>query len=151
MASAIRNKKGLIIGASYTNDEVRRPIQTRVVVEKVESLPGSIAGAGSGDFHQYRNLRRREEARQDLLEVNHREQKIAEEFQALREYHRKTVEEKAKKKAMKRKKKKERKQLKIQELKLKQKGKTNEKTENEWEEKGQAIKQRKIEESDNII
>lgn len=143
MSSAVRNKKGLIIGASYTNDEVRRPIMTKVVVEKVESLPGSIAGAGSGDFHQYRNLRRREEARQDLMELEYRERQIAEEFQALREYNKNLSDQKSLKKAIKRK----RKKAKIQTIKAIKK---EAETLNQFENDGsflEAIKKRKIDDN----
>ena len=111
--SAQRNKQGLIVNAGYTKDEVRRPIMTQVVVEKIENLPGSTAGAGSGDFHQYRNLKRREEARLEIMELEYRERKIREEFEHLREFHQKQSLEATAKKALKRLKKKNRKKAKI--------------------------------------
>ena len=39
-----------------------------LVVEKLENICGSTAGAGSGDFHHYRIQRRRERARVAQLE-----------------------------------------------------------------------------------
>lgn len=107
--SVQRNKQGLIIGVSYTSNEVRRPIMTQVIVEKIETLPGNTAGAGSGDFHQYRSLKRREEARVEQMELDYRKKVAQEEFEKLKEAHRLDSLSKTAKKAEKRKKKKERK------------------------------------------
>mmetsp|Transcript_7365 Transcript_7365/g.13683 ORF Transcript_7365/g.13683 Transcript_7365/m.13683 type:complete len:147 (-) Transcript_7365:662-1102(-) len=111
MASAIRDKRGIVVGAAYTREEVRRPITSRVVVEKVDSLPGSTAGAGSGDFHQYRNIRRREMFRLEMMEKDYKEAKEKEEFEIIRAYNQKKTE-KANKKADKRRRRKLRRQLK---------------------------------------
>lgn len=110
--AAQRNKQGLIVNVEYAKEEVRRPIITQVIVEKIENLPGSTTGAGSGDFHQYRNLKRREEARLEMMEIEYRERKTREEFDQLREFHKQKCTEKTAKKALKRKKKKEYKKLK---------------------------------------
>ena len=110
--SAQRNKQGLIVNAGYTKDEVRRPIMTQVVVEKIENLPGSTAGAGSGDFHQYRNLKRREEARLEAMEIEYRERKVREEFEQLKEMHKQQSLNATARRAAKRLKKKERRNLK---------------------------------------
>jgi len=106
MTSAVRNKKGLIVGAGYTRDEVKRPITSRVTVEKVESIPGSTAGAGSGDFHQYRHLRRHEIGRLELMEKEYKERVEREQFELTKEYRRSKEEDKTAKKALKRHKKK---------------------------------------------
>lgn len=107
--SVQRNKQGLIVGVSYTSSEVRRPIMTQVVVEKIETLPGNTAGAGSGDFHQYRSLKRREEARVEQMELEYRKRVAQEEFEKLKEMHKLECLAKTAKKSLKRKKKKERK------------------------------------------
>lgn len=109
MTSAIRNKRGIIVGAGYTRDEVRRPITSRVTVEKVESIPGSTAGAGSGDFHQYRHLRRHEIGRLEMMEKDYQERIEREEFELTKELHRSKEEIKTAKKALKRQKKKSKK------------------------------------------
>lgn len=122
--SAERNKKGLIINVPYAKEEVRRPIVSKVIVEKIESLPGSTAGAGSGDFLQYRNLKKREEARVEQMEIEYRQKLQQDEFNRIRNDHIQASVEKTTKKSLKRKKKKERKLLKKQaedECKKKQK------------------------------
>jgi len=43
----------------------------QIQVERVNNAAGSTAGAGSGDFHQYRIQRRRERARVMQMEKEH--------------------------------------------------------------------------------
>ncbi|OMJ71133.1 hypothetical protein SteCoe_30744 [Stentor coeruleus] len=135
--AAQKNKQGLIVNVEYAKEEVRRPIITQVIVEKIENLPGSTTGAGSGDFHQYRNLKRREEARLEMMEIEYRERKIREEFERLREFNKQKCTEKTAKKALKRKKKKEYKKMKKLQI-------TDEKSEKTIDE---CVKKQKIEEN----
>jgi len=105
-----KDQYGLIVGVNYTEEEVKRPIKSKVVVEKVENIPGSNAGAGSGDFLQYRNFKRREEARLELMEKEYRDNQIKSEFEQLRKLNQETEELKTQKKSLKRQKKKHKKQ-----------------------------------------
>ncbi|XP_010530734.1 PREDICTED: PRKR-interacting protein 1-like [Tarenaya hassleriana] len=76
---------------------------------RVSNTSGSSAGSGSGDFHQYRQMRRREQDRLARMEVDYQKRKQLAEFSMRREEKLKTAEEKTAKKRLKRQKKKQRK------------------------------------------
>lgn len=93
----------------------------------VRNVMGSSAGAGSGEFHVYRHLRRKEFARQRMIEEEARREELDSEYQARLEKNRKEAEERVEKNRLKRLKKK-------QKMKGKRRKKTDDqKTENEGE------------------
>ncbi|XP_015263505.1 PREDICTED: PRKR-interacting protein 1 isoform X2 [Gekko japonicus] len=75
------------------------------------SLAGSSAGAGSGEFHVYRHLRRREYQRQDFMDAMAEKQKLDEEYQKRLEKNKIVAEEQTAKRRRKRQKLKEKKLL----------------------------------------
>ncbi|XP_034831859.1 PRKR-interacting protein 1 homolog [Maniola hyperantus] len=80
----------------------------------VRNVMGSSAGAGSGEFHVYRHLRRKEYARQKFIQEKSDKEKLDDEYHSKIEENKKKAEEKTAKKRAKR-------------LKRKQKAKTKEK------------------------
>uniref|UniRef100_A0A8C3MJB0 Uncharacterized protein n=1 Tax=Geospiza parvula TaxID=87175 RepID=A0A8C3MJB0_GEOPR len=56
-------------------------------------VAGSSAGAGSGEFHVYRHLRRREYQRQDFMDAMAEKQRLDEEFQKKLERNKMIAEE----------------------------------------------------------
>jgi uncharacterized protein YdaU (DUF1376 family) len=74
--------------------------------EFVRNIWGSSAGAGSGDFHVYRGVRRREYARQKFLKEKYAKDDLDEEFQKRLTEHKSAAVEKTDKKRAKRLKKK---------------------------------------------
>lgn len=74
----------------------------------VRNVMGSSAGAGSGEFHVYRHLRRKEYARQKMIQSKSHQELLDEEYQQKLEDNRKKAEEKTAKKRAKRLKKKNR-------------------------------------------
>lgn len=81
---------------------------------------GSSAGAGSGEFHVYRHLRRREYQRQDYMDAMAEKQKLDAEFQKRLERNKIAAEEQTAKRRKKRQKLKEKKLL-AKKMKLEQK------------------------------
>ncbi|XP_043574791.1 PRKR-interacting protein 1 homolog [Chiloscyllium plagiosum] len=79
--------------------------------EFVRDVMGSSAGAGSGEFHVYRHLRRREYMREEFMEKQAAQQSLEEEFQKKLDNNRKVAEEKTEKRRKKRQKLKEKKLL----------------------------------------
>lgn len=86
--------------------------KTISVPEFVRNVMGSSAGAGSGEFHVYRHLRRKEYARQKYIEEKAAKEKLDEEFHKKIEENRKKAELKTAKKRAKRLKRKEKKKAK---------------------------------------
>ena len=70
--------------------------------EFVRDVMGSSAGAGSGEFHVYRHIRRREYNRQAYLNKQEKKQKLDEEYQKKREENKIAAEEATAKKRAKR-------------------------------------------------
>lgn len=94
-------------------------VKLRRIIEcvpvRVSNTSGSSAGSGSGDFHQYRQMRRKEQDRLARMDVDHQKRKEIAEFNSRREERLKAAEERTAKKRMKRQKKK----LKKKEKKIK--------------------------------
>ncbi|XXG56242.1 hypothetical protein AAC387_Pa03g3712 [Persea americana] len=88
-------------------------IKLRRIIEhvpvRVSNTSGSSAGSGSGDFHQYRQMRRKEQDRLARMDVDYQRRKELAEFNMRREERMKAAEERTAKKRLKRQKKKQRK------------------------------------------
>ncbi|XP_056416754.1 PRKR-interacting protein 1 [Hyla sarda] len=80
--------------------------------EFVRDVMGSSAGAGSGEFHVYRHLRRREYQRQEHMDTMSEKQKLDEEFQRKIRENQIKAEERTAKRRLKRLKNKEKKKAK---------------------------------------
>jgi len=80
--------------------------------EFVRNVMGSSAGAGSGEFHVYRHIRRREYARQQFLDQMSEKDRLDYEYKERLEQNKRITEEKAAKKRSKRQKSKLAKKLK---------------------------------------
>ncbi|KAM4796674.1 PRKR-interacting protein 1 isoform 2-T2 [Rhinophrynus dorsalis] len=83
----------------------------RSAPEFVRDVMGSSAGAGSGEFHVYRHLRRREYQRQEYLDAMSEKQKLDEEFQRKLKENKILEEERTAKRRLKRQKLKEKKKM----------------------------------------
>uniref|UniRef100_A0A8B9SM88 PRKR interacting protein 1 n=1 Tax=Anas platyrhynchos TaxID=8839 RepID=A0A8B9SM88_ANAPL len=97
--------------------------------EFVRDVMGSSAGAGSGEFHVYRHLRRREYQRQDFMDAMAEKQRLDEEFQKKLERNKMIAEEQTAKRRRKRQKLKEKK---LQAKKNKLEQKKQEKVSRSW-------------------
>ncbi|XP_010244268.1 PREDICTED: PRKR-interacting protein 1-like [Nelumbo nucifera] len=75
---------------------------------RVSNTSGSSAGSGSGDFHQYRQMRRKEQDRLARMDADYQKRKELAEFNMRREERMKAAEERTAKKRLKRQKKKQR-------------------------------------------
>ncbi|XP_018597369.1 PRKR-interacting protein 1 homolog [Scleropages formosus] len=83
----------------------------RAPPEFVRDVMGSSAGAGSGEFHVYRHLRRREYQRQDFLDRISEKQKLDEDYQEKLQQNQQIAEERTAKRRKKREKLKQKKQM----------------------------------------
>jgi len=77
--------------------------------EFVYNVMGSSAGAGSGEFHVYRQIRRKEYARQKVMDERKSKEDLNEAYHAKLEENEREAEERTAKKRAKRQKKKEKK------------------------------------------
>lgn len=104
----------------FKEEEEDLEIKLRRILEnvpvRVSNTSGSSAGSGSGDFHQYRQMRRKEQDRLVRMEVDYQRRKEVAEFEYRREQRLKAAEEQSAKKRAKRQKKKQRKKEKRSKL-----------------------------------
>ncbi|GMH23627.1 hypothetical protein Nepgr_025470 [Nepenthes gracilis] len=95
----------------FREEEEDLEVKLRRIIEnvpvRVSNTSGSSAGSGSGDFHQYRQMRRREQDRLARMEVDYQRRKEAAEFNMRREERLKAAEERTAKKRSRRQKKKQ--------------------------------------------
>lgn len=83
---------------------------------RVNNTSGSSAGSGSGDFHQYRQMRRKEQDRLARMDADYQKRQELAEFNKRREERVKAAEERTAKNRLKRQKKKQRKKVKKSKL-----------------------------------
>ncbi|XP_054738428.1 PRKR-interacting protein 1 homolog [Anastrepha obliqua] len=95
--------KPVILPASHKEKDYNQ-----TVPNFVRNVMGSSAGAGSGEFHVYRHLRRKEYSRQKNIQAMSIKEQQDLDFQTKLEENRRIAEEKTAKKRLKRLKKKER-------------------------------------------
>lgn len=104
-------------GVKLREDTEDLEVKLRRIMEhvpvRVSNTSGSSAGSGSGDFHQYRQMRRREQDRITRMESDYEKRKQVAEFNLRREERLKAAEERTSKKRLKRQKKKQRKKEKL--------------------------------------
>ncbi|CAN1192465.1 PRKR-interacting protein 1 [Linum perenne] len=97
----------------FKEEEEDLELKLRRILEnvpvRVSNTSGSSAGAGSGDFHQYRQMRRKEQDRLTRMDVDYQRRKEVAEFNMRREERLKAAEERTAKKRSKRQKKKQKK------------------------------------------
>ncbi|KAL8129225.1 hypothetical protein V2J09_018380 [Rumex salicifolius] len=97
----------------FKEEEEDLEVKLRRIIDnvpvRVSNTSGSSAGSGSGDFHQYRQMRRKEQDRLARMEVDYQKRKEAAEFIMRREERLKAAEERTAKKRQKRQKKKQKK------------------------------------------
>merc|ERR1711997_1058015 len=89
--------------------EPRKEKDPNKAAEFVYNVMGSSAGAGSGEFHVYRQIRRKEYARQKVMDEKKSKEDLNEAYHAKLEENEKEAEERTAKKRAKRQKKKEKK------------------------------------------
>ncbi|OMO63279.1 hypothetical protein COLO4_32597 [Corchorus olitorius] len=97
----------------FKEEEEDLEIKLRRIIEnvpvRVSNTSGSSAGSGSGDFHQYRQMRRKEQDRLARMDADYQKRKEIAEYTMRREERLKAAEERTAKKRLKRQKKKQRK------------------------------------------
>ncbi|XP_037800095.1 PRKR-interacting protein 1 homolog [Penaeus monodon] len=121
--------------------------------EFVRNVMGSSAGAGSGEFHVYRHIRRREYARQEFLNQMKDKDNLNHEYHEKIEQNRRALETKTAKKRAKRQRQKEKQAAKRQKMKeMKKKGITVENqsssSESSEEEEEEEEKEERVSEDD---
>ncbi|GLT51227.1 hypothetical protein SLA2020_246500 [Shorea laevis] len=97
----------------FKEEEEDLEVKLRRIIEnvpvRVSNTSGSSAGSGSGDFHQYRQMRRKEQDRLARMDADYQRRKEQAEFVLRREERIKAAEGRTAKKRLKRQKKKQRK------------------------------------------
>ncbi|KAJ6669960.1 hypothetical protein OIU85_027107, partial [Salix viminalis] len=97
-STALEEYKGPVLKEEEEDLEVKlRRILENVPV-RVSNTSGSSVGSGSGDFHQYRQMRRREQDRLARMDVDYQRRKELAEFTMRREERMKAAEERTVKK-----------------------------------------------------
>ncbi|KAF7142603.1 hypothetical protein RHSIM_Rhsim05G0088300 [Rhododendron simsii] len=112
-AAAVSNALVEYVPAVPNPEDEDLEVKLRRILEnvpvRVSNTSGSSAGSGSGDFHQYRQMRRKEQDRLSRMDADHKRRKELAEFNMRREERMRAAEEWTAKKRLKRQKKKQKK------------------------------------------
>jgi len=101
------------------------PGKTKVIIDKIETVMGTQAGAGSGEFHMYLNSRNREKFRIENIESEKKKEEAEMAFKEKIERNKLLDEERLKRNVEKRKKLKEKKMKVMNKKKMKKEGTTD--------------------------
>ncbi|XP_066137511.1 PRKR-interacting protein 1 homolog [Euwallacea fornicatus] len=108
----------------------------------VRNVMGSSAGAGSGEFHVYRHLRRKEYARQKYMEEKARREKLDNDYKQKLEDNKRLCDERTAKKREKRLKKKKNQKKRAKKLKTNKPSSSDESAESSEDEESERNKQK---------
>ncbi|KAK8944304.1 hypothetical protein KSP39_PZI007543 [Platanthera zijinensis] len=104
--SIVEYGKGVGCGVGLREDDEDLEVKLRRIIDnipvRVSNTSGSSAGSGSGDFHQYRQMRRKEQDRLTRMDVDYQKRKELAEFNVRREERLKAAEQRTAKKRAKR-------------------------------------------------
>merc|ERR1711936_446002 len=130
-----------------------RPVDRNVnkAAEFCHNIMGSSAGAGSGEFHLYRQMRRKEQNRQKILAYRKYRDELNEAYKQKLEENQKNADERTEKKRKKRQKKKQKEKNKKPKIESKEDSEEQSESDAEIDEKKKDAEEKKVPAEDPLM